>query len=196
MESSVFSAIFDNETQGYRKYLDLDSFLQHFIVGELAGNTDTYWSVYMYKDRDNDKIYTGPIWDHDLSFDNDRRIYPLNNMSDFVYASSTSSAAHYEVRNMVNRIIKEDAQARARLIEMWTEMRQKHFTEESLLHFLDKTAALLDESQQLNFKRWRILDAVVHQNVQALGSYEAEVNAVKSYIQKRLPKMDQLINNQ
>lgn len=196
MENSVFSPIFTNETQGYRNYLDLDSFLQHFIVGELAGNTDTYWSVYMYKDRESDKFYTGPVWDHDLSFDNDVRIYPVNNMSDFVYASSSSSAAHYEVRNMVNRIIKEDAQARARLIEMWTEMRQKHFTEESLLHFIDKTAALLDESQQLNFKRWRILDAVVHQNVQALGSYEAEVNAVKSYIQKRLPKMDQLINNQ
>lgn len=195
MENAVFSPTFADEKRGYRQYLDLDSFLQHFIVGELAGNTDTYWSVYMYKDRNSDKLYTGPIWDHDLSFENDIRIYPLNNMPDFVYASSQSSAAHYEVRNMVNRIIKEDTQARDRLIEMWNEARKDIFTEESLIKYIEETAALLDESQKLNFMRWNILNQSVHQNVQAYGSYEAEVDVVKNYIKKRLPKMDGLINN-
>lgn len=195
MENAVFSQNFTDKEQGYRRYLDLDSFLQHFIVGELAGNTDTYWSVYMYKDRKSDKLYTGPIWDHDLSFENDIRIYPLNNMPDFVYASGQSSAAHYEVRNMVNRIIKEDSQARDRLIEMWNEARKDVFTEESLIQYIEETAALLDESQKLNFMRWNILNQSVHQNVAAYGSYEAEVDVVKKYIKKRLPKMDRLINN-
>ena len=195
MENAVFSQNFTDKEQGYRRYLDLDSFLQHFIVGELAGNTDTYWSVYMYKDRNSDKLYTGPIWDHDLSFENDIRIYPLNNMPDFVYASGQSSAAHYEVRNMVNRIIKEDSQARDRLIEMWNEARKDVFTEESLIEYIEETAALLDESQKLNFMRWNILNQSVHQNVAAYGSYEAEMDVVKKYIKKRLPKMDRLINN-
>lgn len=195
MENAVFSPTFTDEERGYRNYLDLDSFLRHFIIGELAGNTDTYWSVYMYKDRDSDKLFTGPIWDHDLSFENDIRIYPLNNMSDFVYASSQSSAAHYEVRNMVNRIIKEDAQAREQLIEIWNEARKDLITEESLIDYIEQTAALLDESQRLNFQRWKILNQSVHQNVKAYGSYEAEVDVVKNYIKTRLQKMDKLINN-
>lgn len=195
MEDAIFSPTFTDEERGYRKYLDLDSFLRHFIIGELAGNTDTYWSVYMYKDRNSDKLFTGPIWDHDLSFENDIRIYPLNNMSDFVYASSQSSAAHYEVRNMVNRIIKDDAQAREQLIEMWNEARKDLLTEESLIDYIEQTAALLDESQKLNFQRWKILNQSVHQNVKAYGSYEAEVDVVKNYIKTRLQKMDKLINN-
>jgi hypothetical protein len=195
MEAAVYAANFDDEENGYRKYLDLESFLKHFIVGELAGNTDTYWSVYMYKDRNSDKLHTGPIWDHDLSFENDIRIYPLNNMSDFVYAAHSSSSAG-TMRDIVNRIIKNDSKARARLIELWTSYRASLFTERSLIQFIDQTARALDQSQELNFKRWKILNQKVHQNIQAKGSYEAEVEVVKNYMRTRLPKMDALVNNQ
>ena len=194
MEAAVYAADFDDEENGYRKYLDLESFLKHFIVGELAGNTDTYWSVYMYKDRNSDKLYTGPIWDHDLSFENDIRIYPLNNMSDFIYAAHNSSSAG-TMRDIVNRIIKDDSKARARLIELWASYRTDIFTERSLIQYIDQTARMLDQSQELNFKRWKILNQKVHQNIQAKGSYEAEVEVVKNYLRERLPKMDALVNN-
>lgn len=195
MEAAVFAPNFDDEQNGYRKYLDLDSFLKHFIVGELAGNTDTYWSVYMYKERDSDKLFTGPIWDHDLSFENDVRIYPISNMTDFIYTYGNSSAAHYEMRNLVNRIIKSDAKARARLYEMWTGLRATTLTEQHLAQYVEETARLLDESQELNFKRWPILNDRVHQNVSALGSYDKEVDVVDNYIKKRLTQLDILIKN-
>jgi hypothetical protein len=51
----------------------------------------------------------------------------------------------------------------------------------------------MNESQQLNFKRWPILDKLVHENHQALGSYQAEVDFLKRYITNRFPKMDMLI---
>ena len=54
------------------------------FVGELSGNTDTYWSVYMSKERGSDQFKTGPVWDFDIAFDNDYRTYPLNNKSEFV----------------------------------------------------------------------------------------------------------------
>ncbi|MDO5496838.1 MAG: CotH kinase family protein [Alistipes sp.] len=194
MESAVFASNFTDEQKGYRKYLDLDSFLQFFIVGEFAGNTDTYWSVYMYKDRNSGKLYTGPIWDYDLAFENDNRTYPINNIGDFIYATKGSVASE-SVRNMVNRIIKEDTAARERLIEIWDGMRSSNLTEESLLEYVSQTAALLEESQQLNFKRWKILNEQVHQNYQALGSYSAEVYVIKNYIRQRLTTMDSLIRN-
>ena len=52
---------------------------------------------------------------------------------------------------------------------------------------------MLEESQKLNFKRWNILNQMVHENYQALGSYSKEVGTVRTYITKRLESLDNLI---
>ena len=188
-ESAVFSSSYKNPTTGYRKYLDVDSFLQNFIVGEFCGNTDTYWSVNMYKDASEGVLYTGPVWDYDLAFENDVRTSPINNLSDYIYATNGSVAAD-AVRTMVSRIVKQDADAKKRLVELWDQVKPSL---EDLNDYVDQTAALLDESQQLNFVRWPILNQRVHQNPKARGSYEAEVQNVKDYITGRLVKFDQLV---
>lgn len=191
MEGAVFSSNFTDKTTGYRKYLDLDSFLKNFIVGEFGGNTDTYWSVYMYKDAMSGKLYTGPVWDYDLAFDNDNRTHPVNSLSDYIYATK-GSVASSAVRSMVSKIVKEDDKAKERLIELWEDARTTGKLDE-LNKYVDQTAELLQESQELNFKRWDILDEKVHQNYQALGSYNAEVGTVKTYINERLKTLDALI---
>lgn len=194
METALYASDFTDETTGYRRYLDLDSFLKHFIVGELCGNTDTYWSVYMSKDRNSDRLMTGPVWDFDLAFENDNRTYPINGLSDFIYATKGSVAGN--MRSFVNRIVKQDAAARSRLVTLWKNARKtQDFSESSLLEYVEETAELLQESQALNFKRWPILSTKIHQNYQALGSYDKEVEVVKSYIRERLPKMDALIGD-
>ena len=191
MENAVNASNFKDPTSGYRKYLDLDSFLQNFIVGEFCGNTDTYWSVNMYKDGYEGTLFTGPVWDYDLAFENDGRTYPINNINDFIYASKGSVASD-SVRKMVNRIVKQDTEARKRLVEIWDQTKPKL---EDLNDYVDQTAKLLDQSQELNFKRWPILNQYVHQNPQVAGSYQGEVNVVKSYISRRLTKFDQLVRN-
>ncbi len=91
---------------------------------------------------------------------------------------------------MVNRIVKQDPAAKARLVALWEEVKPQLST---LNNYVTETASLLDESQQLNFLRWPILNQYVHQNFQATGSYSAEVNTVKQYITARLSRLDQLI---
>ena len=191
MEAAVNANNFTDPTNGYRKYLDVDSFLRNFIVGEFGGNTDTFWSVYMYKDAADGKLFTGPAWDYDLGFENDYRTYPINNISDFIYCTK-GSAASEAVKTMVTRIVKRDPDAKARLIEIWEKALSEGKLNE-LNAFVDETAKMLQESQELNFKRWDILNTPTHMNFQALGSYEAEVNTVKNYITGRLQKFDQLI---
>ena len=190
MESAVFATNFTDQTNGYRKYLDVDSFLRNFIVGEFCGNTDTFWSMYMYKDSGNGVLYTGPAWDYDLGFENDFRTYPINNLNEYIYVWK-GSAASEAVKNMVTRIVKEDPAAKTRLIEIWETALENGLSD--LNSDLDQYAELLKESQDLNFKRWKILDSYVHMNFQALGSYEAEVKFVRDYISARLTKFDQLI---
>ena len=59
-------------------------------MGELSGNTDTYWSVFMYKQRNDRLFYTGHVWDFDLAFNNDNRTYPVNSKTDYIYRSGGS----------------------------------------------------------------------------------------------------------
>lgn len=189
LETALFGNDFEDETLGYRQYLDLESFLNHFLIGELNGNTDTYWSLNMYKKRGDDKFYTGPIWDLDLAFENDNRTYPINNLSDWIYATKGSIAGNF--RKFVSRIVKDDKKAVALMRELWADARRnKKIYESSLMDFIDQTAETLSQSQDLNFKRWNIMNSYVHQNPKVWGGYDKEVENVKNYLKQRLIKMD------
>lgn len=193
MEASLFKTNFSDPEEGYRQYLDVESFLKHFIVGEFAGNTDTYWSTYMYKPRNDEQFHVGPVWDFDLAYDNDNRTYPINNLTDYIYATKGSYAG--QMRSFVNRIIKSDAGAKQQLEAMWAELRNSDkFCEDSLIQVVDDMALWLDESQQLNFKRWNIMNTKVHQNPKIWGSYEKEVENVRSYIRKRIAWFDKKLH--
>ena len=179
---------FNQMERQWSTYLDVNSFLRHFLVGELSGNTDTYWSVFMYKERDENLMHVGPVWDFDLAFNNDQRIYPVNNKSDYIYRSGGSCAGN--MRNFVDNIVVKDAAAKRQLLEIWDEARQSGLTEENLLAFIDRWAADLEQSQRLNFLRWPILNQRVHQNPAARGSFEAEMAVVRTFMKERIAWMD------
>ncbi len=183
---------FNKMENRWTDYLDTNTFLRHFLVGELSGNTDTYWSLFMYKHRDNDTLYTGPVWDFDIAFDNDNRTYPVNNKTDFVYRSGGSCAGN--MRNFVDNIVIRNAAARAQLVELWDEARQGGLTEENIVAYIDSMEADLQQSQQLNFIRWPIMNQSVHMNPRTWGSYTAEVQNVRRFMKERLRWMDRKLN--
>lgn len=183
---------FNQMERQWSTYLDVNSFLRHFLVGELSGNTDTYWSVYMYKERDENLMHVGPVWDFDLAFNNDQRIYPVNNKSDYIYRSGGSCAGR--MRDFVDNIVVKDAAAKRQLLDIWDEARQSGLTEENLLAYIDRWTADLEQSQRLNFLRWPILNQRVHQNPAARGSFEAEVAVVRTFMKERIAWMDKKLS--
>ena len=192
METALFSSDFKNPETGYRKYMDMETFIRHFLVGEMSGNTDTYWSVYMYKKRNNDMFYFGPVWDFDIAFENDERTYPINNNPNWIYASTGSYANGMRV--MVNRLFS-DTEFVNQLESTYAQYRDTEvISEQALLDVINNTAELLDESQKLNFTRWNIMNAKVHQNPVAHGSYAAEVENVRQYVKGRIAWMDNKLN--
>ena len=191
-QSQYIKDHFDLMEQQWSKYLDLNTFLRHFLVGELSGNTDTYWSVYMYKHRDNDTLYTGPVWDFDLAFENDNRTYPINNLKDYVYRTKGSCAGN--MRTFVDNIVVRSANAKTRLLELWDEARQGGLTEENMVAYIDAREEELQQSQRLNFLRWPIMNQKVHQNPKTWGSYTAEVENVRRFMKERIAWMDTKLN--
>lgn len=88
--------------------------------------------------------------------------------------------------------LQQDPEAKARLKELWTAAYEEGDLK-NLPAYLDETAILLKEAQELNFKRWKILDQKVHMNFQALGTYDAEVGFVRKCIEDRLVLFDRLV---
>ena len=192
-ETAVFTYGFTSETTGYRKYLNLDSFLQYFIVGELDGNTDYFWSIYMSKERGEEKFVVGPVWDVDLGFDNDYRTYPIAGKNDYIYRSGGSVASD-AVKRLADRILIADAKSRERLKYLWSDARvNRHYNPTYYCKLVDRYAEQLAESQELNFKRWNILNEYVHMNPAVSGSYEGEVQRVKDYLNERFAQLDRII---
>lgn len=187
MEQTVFGNYLE-EKAAFRDYLDADSFFRNMLIGEFCGNTDTYWSTYMTKDRNSDRFVTGPIWDYDLAFENDNRTFPINSLTDFIFRTKGSAANG--MKDFVNHIIASDRSKRE-ISAIWKEARESgRITPQAMEHLVDSLATLMNQSQELNFKRWPILNEMVHQNPVARGSYRAEVDAVKRYIADRIVWMD------
>lgn len=184
---------FNKMEQNKKKYLDMYSFLRHFLVGELSGNTDTYWSTYMYKQRSNDTIYTGPVWDFDLAFDNDQRTYPVNRLKDYVYRTKGSEAGDMIV--FVDQLVYYDNDIKQQLRETWRHARHKGFTPDNMIAYLDSLETVIQQSQRLNFMRWDIMNTYVQQNPVLWGSYEAEVQNVRRFIAERFQWMDTKLEN-
>lgn len=70
----------ENDTDEFLDYMDLDSFVQKYLIEEVSKNMDAnFSSQYLYKDTDtvDGKFYAGPVWDYDRGYDN--KVDDLNN---------------------------------------------------------------------------------------------------------------------
>lgn len=188
MEADVYGNHFAHPDNGWRRLLDAETFLKHFLIGELSGNTDTYWSVYQYKKRGEQKAYTGPVWDFDIAFDNDYRTYPLNNKTEFVCFDGGSVAG--SMGDFVDRVILQDSQTMPELRKIWDKARHNGIDAVSLCAWIDSIANEIDRAQTLTFMRWNILNSKEHMNPVARGSFAAEVAYLKEFVTKRVEWMD------
>ncbi len=188
-EEALFSKNFTDEQLGYRQYLDLESFLRYFIICELDGNLDSFWSTYIYKDRNDPLMHVGPVWDIDLGFQNYGKP-KANDMNDFLYTHPDASKAN-GMLDLVNRIVKEDTDAKKLLSDIWSELRQNgnlnyEFFENRITEYSEE----LNESQKLNFERWPILNMSVQKNQEIFYSYDGELNNILTFLKKRFELLD------
>lgn len=78
-EEALFSDNFTDSLQGWRKYLDEESWVDWYLIHEISkdGDGNFYTSCYMHSGS-NGKIVMGPVWDFDTSFGNNIYDDPRN----------------------------------------------------------------------------------------------------------------------
>jgi len=185
-EAALYRSNFADPVNGYAKYIDVDSFIDHHIVVELCKNIDGFrLSTYMFKDRGG-KLNMGPVWDYNLSLGNAN--YLQGWMPTGWYYSQLSDGDYPWWRRLF-----EDPAFRLRYADRWFGLRSNLFATHRLLRDVDDTATLLDEAQVRNFERWRILGSYVWPNWFIANTYDEEINWMRGWLEDRLTWMDSQI---
>ncbi|MFC1636482.1 CotH kinase family protein, partial [Planctomycetota bacterium] len=185
-EMVLYRSDFTDPVNGYAKYIDVDSFIDHHILVELCKNIDGFrLSTYMFKDRGG-KLNMGPVWDYNLSLGN--ADYLQGWIPSGWYYSQLSDSEYPWWRRLF-----EDPMFRLRYADRWFALRKDLFATQHLLGDVDETAGLLDEAQARNFERWRILGSYVWPNWFIAATYNEEINWMKGWLEDRLTWMDSQI---
>ena len=143
----------------------------------------------MTKERDDDKIYFGPAWDFDIAFGNDIRVYSSLMEKDFIFKNGTSAGTMVE---LVLNILSNEKTI-AKLKEVWKKYSENTVKKEEIITFVNEKIKEIDQSQKLNFMRWDILNTVIEVISIARGSFEAEVEYLKEFIQQRYAITDEIV---
>ena len=71
-------AIEENNYERVAEKLDIDSFVQYFLISEFTVNPDAYsTSFYLYRNNEG-QIAAGPVWDFDLAFANKEWVWQVD----------------------------------------------------------------------------------------------------------------------
>ena len=137
--NTLYGKDFLNPETGYAKYIDVDSFIDYWIVFEVMGNHElgNPGSVFMHKDRGG-KLVAGPCWDFDWG----------------VLSYNTSPQAR---TGLVNRKaiwyerLMQDPAFKSRLKSRFEELLPQL---ETIPDYMDECEKLLTASAALNFRMW------------------------------------------
>ena len=181
---------FSDTSIGYSKYIDVNSFIDLYIMNELSKNIDGYrLSTYMYKDRDDNggKLTMGPFWDYNLAYGN--ADYCEAGLTSGWEVDGDSGACGWNNPFWFERLL-EDTLYQNRLKCRWEHLRDRSFHEDSIFNFIDSIALYINDAQQRNFQKWDILGTYVWPNFYIGNTYQDELIFIKTWLSARLDWID------
>ena len=196
-ESSLASNNFKDPINGFRKYIDEDSFIDFFILNELSNNVDGYrLSTYLQKDR-NEKLVIGPIWDFNLSFGN--ADYCGGERYD-VWCFKFNERClgdYWNVPFWWNRLL-EDEKFVDKLKNRWNQLRSNTLSDNNILTLIEEQYSFLNNETDIinrNFNKWKIFGIYIWPNSFIGNNYYEEIDFLKNWIKERTKWLDESINN-
>jgi len=183
------SAIVNNS--GWENYIDVDSWIDWFIVNELTFNTESsfYRSCFMWRDAGG-KLRLGPVWDFDMAFGNH-----YGDLPEYDGWCTTESTYTFISENWMNYLMTYD-DFTTRLVDRWNEVKDGLL--ETALGAVDKYSDMLDGSQQQNFKVWNIMGVGIGMGSVSpykYNTYEKQVQYLRDFINTRWNYIDDRLNS-
>lgn len=180
-ETVLFSDNFMDPVTGYTAYADVDSFVDWFLVNEIAKNVDAkYFSSIFFHWIPGEKIRMGPIWDFDLGFGN-------VNYSDAAYSEGWRVRWNVWIDRML-----DDPAFVSKVKQRFADINAQRA---DIKGSITQWAEQLNLAQAENDSIWQTLGKYVWPNPVFYDTYEEEVAHLIDWLDSRMDWMADAIEN-
>jgi catechol 2,3-dioxygenase-like lactoylglutathione lyase family enzyme len=199
-ETALYGPNFTDPNVGYAHYIDVQSFVDNWILVEMCKNIDGFrLSTYYYKDE-NGLIHMGPIWDYNLSMGN----------ANYNGGDSPTGWYHDEISaqdyTYFDRLT-QDPKFMQLVSQRWQQLRDSVFSTQQIVADINANVQLLTDGNGnvpvgtfptqtpnnpvvRNFEKWNILGTNVWPNSYVGNSWMDEVNYLQNFMTTRVAWMD------
>lgn len=183
-EQALYGNNFSDKRMGYQAYIDMDNWVDYFIINEFAMNYDAgNLSTYIYKELGG-KLQLA-VWDFNNGFDN------------YQWFRTETDALH-TVENSWFERLWQDENFRDRVCERYVQLRKTTLSDEHIAEKIASYQEELGEAVDRNFKVWGYSfkeNLLVGTNKKGIsrdiGSYEEAMKQLTDTIRERLAYLDQ-----
>ena len=194
MEDAFASPNFKDPEVGYRKYIDVESFIDYQLSMELGHNPDAYrLSAKFYKRRDSiDDRFKMAVWDMNLAYGNCRH---NNGWRTDTWVSMGNSFMHsngdYLIPFWWYKLSKDNNYVVQRK-ERWIAYRENNVRLDRVLATIDSLANEVTAfgAEERNAKAWPRWGEWVWPNYYVANSYQEEIDYIKDWITTRISWID------
>lgn len=184
-ERALYSYAYNDKKYGYKAYIDVDSFVDYFLINEFTLNYDAMGlSTFLYRDI-GDKMKLC-VWDFNSAFD----LYEISVISPETFSLQNSMWYSY---------LFKDKEFVDRVVQRYYELRETFFDEEYVLNYIDETIAYLGPAIERNYEKWgysfnseyngKKYDFLVPEE-RNVRSYDEAVMQLKTCVSERITHMD------
>lgn len=172
VENALYSENFLDENTGYAQYIDMQSYVDWYLVQEITKNNDGIFFSSCYMNiAPNGKLKMGPLWDFDIAFGN---IDYNNNMDPTGFWIKKAA--------WISRMFEDPS---------FTQLVRERFDEiynnkTIIYNYIDENADYLEYSVIENNSVWKTLNTSTWPNNYVWESYENEIKKMKDFINIRL----------
>lgn len=174
VEETLFSTAFTTENMGWQKYMDIDSFVDWYLINEIAKNYDAVFmhNCYMYK-KNGEKLKMGPLWDFRNAFGQ---------------GGDDSTASGFVVKNAkwFDRLFQDPAFV-AKVKERFSYF---YSHKNDILNEMDENVKYLKYSAQENNNKWGIYDSYGPAE-NGMLYFQKEVANIKEWLKSRMDWLNQ-----
>lgn len=195
LETALYSSSFDDPAIGYRNYMDVQSFIDYFLVNEVSRNNDGFKkSVFFHKDKHSNggKLKAGPVWDFDWAWKNIAScpIFEATDGSGWAHLINDCFTDNYSCGWYVRLL--QDSTFNNQLRCAYENYRTNVLDTANLFAFMDSVHARVQNAQVRHFQKWPILgmSGPAPDIGPVATTYAAEIDSLKAWITLRLAWLD------
>ena len=179
-ENVLYSEEFSDPVNGYSKYIDVDTFVDWYLINEISKNNDAIFfsSVYMNY-VSGGKLKMGPIWDFDIAFGNIN--YNNNHKIDGFWVKN----ALWIERLFQDKFFVEKVKSRYNYF---------YKNKNTILNKSKFYSSQIENARINNESIWKILGRYVWPNNVTYSSFEEEQDYLEKWISDRMDWLNEEIN--